>query len=74
MSLTPWFDPDSLWKIGDTQEASFEIYDGSNVDYMDHKMFLVFDEADIDRMINALTWAKNGCKGPANCWVDHEEE
>ena len=73
MPLTPW-GLDSLMNIGDTQEASFEIYDGSNVDYMDHKMFLIFDEVDIDRMINALVWAKNGCVGPANCSVDREEE
>lgn len=74
MPLEPWMDPDTaLWKIGDTQPASFEIYDGSNVDYSDHKMFLVFEEADIDRMINALVWAKNGCVGPCDCSVEEEE-
>lgn len=64
MPLSPWIDDTcGLWKIGDTEEASFEIYDGSAVDYSDHKMFLVFDDADIDRMIKVLLWAKNGCKG-----------
>mgnify|MGYP006923264984 CR=1 FL=1 len=68
MPLEPWIDDKcDLWKIGDSRPASFEIYDGSAVDYVDYKMFLVFDEFDIDRMINALTWAKNGCEGPANC-------
>ena len=72
MPLTPWFEPGhELMQVGDTLPASFEIYDGSNADYMDHQMFLVFDEADIDRMINALIWAKNGCEGPANCSVKH---
>lgn len=71
MPLTPWIDDRSnLWKIGDTEPASFEIYDGAAVDYCDYKMFLVFDEADIDRMINALVWAKNGCVGPCNCSVE----
>jgi hypothetical protein len=64
MPLTPWLDDHcGLWEIGDTEEASFEIYDGCAVDYLDHEMFLVFDEADIDRMIKVLLWAKNGCKG-----------
>jgi hypothetical protein len=71
MPLEPWIDSDcGLWKIGDTQEASFEIYDGDTNDYSDYDMFLIFDEADIDRMINALLWAKNGCQGPANCSVE----
>lgn len=73
MALTPWIDDETnLWKIGDSQEASFEVYDGSNADYMDHEMFLVFEEADIDRMINALVWAKNGCVGPCDCSVEEE--
>lgn len=71
MPLTPWIDGTrGPWKIGDSLEASFEVYDGTSVDYMDHKMFLVFDEADIDRMINALIWAKNGCVGPCDCSVE----
>jgi hypothetical protein len=71
MSLEPWIDDKcSFWNVGDTQPASFEIYDGSAVDYVDHKMFLVFDEADIDRMINALVWAKNGCIGEPHCSAD----
>lgn len=69
MSLEPWIDPayDDFWKIGDQLDASFEIYDGADADYMDYKMFLVFEESDVDRMINALTWAKNGCVGPCDC-------
>jgi hypothetical protein len=43
MPLEPWIDDRcDLWKIGDQEEARFEIYDGSNADYMDYKMFLVF--------------------------------
>lgn len=71
MPLTPWLDDRcTLWKIGDACDASFEIYDATAIDYIDHKMFLVFDEADIDRMINALVWAKNGCEGPCDCSVE----
>lgn len=73
MPLTPWLGDDCrLFHIGDQQDASFEIYDGDNNDYCDYEMFLVFEEKDIDRMINALVWAKNGCVGPANCndWGD----
>lgn len=27
------------------------------------RCFLFFEETDIDRMINVLNWAKNGCVG-----------
>ena len=68
MPLSPWLGDDCmLFDIGDRDEASFEIYDGDNNDYHDYKMFLVFEEPDIDRMINVLVWAKNGCKGECKC-------
>lgn len=71
MALSPWLgDECMLFDIGDHAEASFEVYDGDNNDYCDYKMFLVFEELDIDRMINALVWAKNGCKGKCNCSRD----
>ena len=66
MTLSPWIgnsDHYPLFGPGDKAPASFEVYDGSNVDYKDHKMFLIFDEKDIDRLIEVLKWAKNGCKG-----------
>ena len=73
MPLTPCLDDRcNLRRIGDTCEASFEVYDGATEDYEDYKMFLVFDEADIDRMINALVWAKNGCVGPSNCSAEED--
>ena len=68
MQLSPWLGEDCmLFNVGDREEASFEIYDGDNNDYRDYKMFLVFEEADIDRLINALVWAKNGCRGDCDC-------
>ena len=75
MPLHPWLGNEagfSFYKIGDQMDASFETYDGATNDYMGYKMFLVFEEKDIDRMINALAWAKNGCVGKANCndWDD----
>lgn len=74
MPLSPWLGSEcELFEIGDQEEASFEVYDGDTSDYMDYKMFLVFEEADIDRMINALVWAKNGCEGPCNCSRDYGE-
>ena len=63
MPLEPWLGDTGLYNIGDREDASFEIYDGANSDYMDYKMFLVFEEADIDLMIKVLIWAKNGCVG-----------
>ena len=64
MSLEPWITSDDcLFDIGDQADASFAIYDGDNNDYHDYKMFLIFEEKDVDRMINALLWAKNGCVG-----------
>ena len=74
MPLEPWIDPDDPFeKVGDELPASFEIYDASNADYDDDTMFLVFDESDIDRMINALVWAKNGCVGECDCSVEKGE-
>lgn len=73
MPLTPWLGDDCrLFHIGDQQDASFEIYDGDNNDYCDYEMFLVFEEKDIDRMINALVWAKNGCVGEPHCSDDED--
>ena len=74
MPLEPWIDPDDqFYKVGDELPASFEIYDGSTADYMNDDMFLVFDSSDIDRMINALVWAKNDCVGECDCSVDTED-
>ena len=60
MPLEPWnldsvFDDDSV-------RASFEIYDGDTNDYLGYDKFLIFEECDIDRLIQALLWAKSGCK------------
>lgn len=60
MSLEPWnldsvFDDESV-------KAAFEIYDGDSNDYRDYKQFLIFEERDIDRLIQVLLWAKGGCK------------
>lgn len=43
-------------------KASFEIYDGDTNDYCDYDKFLIFEECDIDRLIQVLLWAKGGCK------------
>ena len=60
MPLEPWnlddvFDEESV-------RATFEIYDGDTTDYRDYKRFLIFEECDIDRLIQVLLWAKGGCK------------
>lgn len=59
MPLQPW----NLYDVFDEKsvKASFEIYDGDTHDYMDEKYILVFDECDIDRLIEVLQWAKAGC-------------
>lgn len=63
MHLSPWIDDyTGLWEVGDEEEAEFEVYDGDNNDYRDYKMFLIFDEKDVDKLIEVLRWAKNGCK------------
>lgn len=71
MTLEPWLgDCCTLYEPGDHEEASFEIYDGDTNDYCNYKLFLVFEEADVDRLISVLNWAKNGCEGdnPGECW------
>lgn len=72
MPLEPW-SYDLLWGPGDQENASFETYGGDNNDYADYKMFLVFEELDIDRMINVLVWAKNGCVGECDCEEVYKE-
>jgi hypothetical protein len=65
MTLSPWFeDPSLLLGLGDEAPASFEVYDGSNVDYRDYKMFLIFEDSDVERLIKVLEWARSGCKDP----------
>lgn len=65
MTLSPWFeDPCLLLGPGDEAPASFEVYDGSNVDYRDYKMFLIFEDEDVERLIKVLEWARDGCKNP----------
>lgn len=60
MPLEPW----NLDCVVDEEpiKATFEIYDGTTADYMDYEQFLIFDECDIDRLIQVLLWAKGGCK------------
>lgn len=60
MPLEPW-NLDSFF--GDESvKTTFEIYDGDSNDYHDYEQFLIFEEADIDRLIQVLLWAKGGCK------------
>lgn len=64
MPLEPWLGNNCrLFNVGDREDASFEIYDGSSNDYCDYDMFLIFEDKDVDLMIRVLTWAKNGCSG-----------
>ena len=64
MQLEPWMgDYSCLFRPGDQEPASFEIYDGDNNDYRDYEMFLIFEEEDVDRLIRVLEWAKGGCAG-----------
>lgn len=44
-------------------ESEFWYYDGDSNDAKDYKMFLIFEEKDIDNIIKVLEWAKNGCPG-----------
>lgn len=63
MSLTPCIGQDTnLFQVGDEEEARFEAHDGDNNDYCNYKMFLVFDEKDIDNLMEAIQWAKKWCK------------
>lgn len=60
MPLEPW-NINSFY--GDESiKATFEIYDGDTNDYLGYEQFLIFEECDIDRLIQVLLWAKGGCK------------
>lgn len=70
MLLEPW-NIDNFF--GDESvKATFEIYDGDTNDYRDYKQFLIFEETDIDRLIQVLLWAKSGCKD--EFWRGFDEE
>lgn len=73
MELQPWLGDSCLFTPGDQEPASFEIYDGDNNDYLDYKMFLIFEKEDIERLIRVLRWAKNGCVGDNPGEVELEE-
>ena len=71
MPLVPDMGPDHLlFEVGERCDASFITCDTTNFDYDENDKFLVFEEGDIDRMINALLWAKSGCEGPSNAYVE----
>ena len=59
MPLEPW----NLDSVFDEEpiKATFEIYDGCTNDYCNYEQFLIFDDCDIDRLIQVLRWAKAGC-------------
>ena len=63
---SPWLGDDSVCLLspGDTAPASFEIYDGCDIDYRDYRLFLIFEDADVERLIRVLEWARSGCEGP----------
>ena len=44
-------------------KSEFFYYDGDFNDASEFKMFLIFEEKDIDNMIKVLQWAKDGCPG-----------
>lgn len=44
-------------------ESEFFYYDGDMTDASEFKMFLIFEEEDIDNIIKVLQWAKDGCPG-----------
>lgn len=60
MPLEPW--NISSFFGDESVKATFEIYDGDSNDYHDYEQFLIFEECDIDRLIQVLLWAKGGCK------------
>lgn len=68
MPLEPW-NLDSMFDE-EPIKATFEIYDGCTNDYCNYEQFLIFDECDIDRLIQVLLWAKGGCKDEDYRWFD----
>ena len=44
-------------------ESEFFYYDGDSTDASEYKMFLIYEEEDINNIIKILEWAKKGCLG-----------
>lgn len=62
MPLEPSFiNPEEATDFG-TYETEMFIYDGSNADILEYKMFAVFEPHEVERLIYALRWALEGCK------------
>ena len=44
-------------------ESEFFYYEGDSTDASEYKMFLIYEEDDINNIIKILEWAKKGCPG-----------
>ena len=55
-------------------ETNMSIYDGSSTDMTEYKMFAVLEKHEIERMINALKWAMDGCPGNLEGYKEKENE
>lgn len=63
MPLQPWLDCEhTVPELGYQGDASYEIYDGSSVDYDEKGMFAILEEKDVLKLIDILKWALKGCE------------
>ena len=62
-------DPPEARKLGEYKTTQYT-WDGSTADFQDYDMIAVLDPEEINRMIEALKWAKSGCEGS---WIGDYE-
>ena len=63
MPLQPWINSEHTCPdLGYHEDASYEIYDGSSVDYDEKGLFAILEEQDVKKLIDILQWALKGCE------------
>ena len=58
LSLEPF-----TWRDNGALCTNWCVVDVSDADYSEDQLFAVFNKAEVQQMINCLTWALTGCEG-----------
>lgn len=71
MPLEPWLGDIGPFDFGQW-DTTLETYDGDSNDASDYKMFAVLEKHEVERLIDALHWAMDGCPCEFETYVDRE--
>ena len=71
MPLEPWLGDIGPFDFGQW-DTTLETYDGDSNDASDYKMFAVLEKHEVERLIDALHWAMDGCPCEFENYVSYE--